>query len=317
MLAPEMRFSYGAAGHGNLKTAMSPELSWQILETAWDQGIRHFDTAPHYGLGLSEKRLGEFLRTKPRAEYIISTKVGRILEPLAQVDGDDMAHLFQVPRTHERRYDASLAGVRRSLEDSLERLGLDRVDILYLHDPETSGQELKRTVGDGMQALGQLRAEGIATHVGVGSMQVAALNAGTDTGVATLHMIAGRYTLLEQPSREKLLENMLARGVKGHVVSVFNSGLLAKPRPDANAQYDYAQAPPELLKKANQIADICEQHGVELPTAALAYPLRHPAVCAVGIGAAHPSHIEQAVARFDQPVPEQLWADLAAAGLIV
>lgn len=315
-ISAAQRFSYGAAGHGNLKREMTDELSWQILETAWDAGIRHFDTAPHYGIGLSEHRLGEFLRTKPRDEYILSTKVGRILEPLPEVAGDDMENLFQVPRTHVRRYDYTLAGVRRSLEESLERLGLDRVDILYLHDPEKSGAALDATVGEGMQALGQLRAEGLVAAVGVGSMSVPALVAGTETGVADLHMIAGRYTLLEQPTESGLLQRMLERGVKGHVVSVYNSGILAQRRPPATAHYDYAQVSPELLQRANRIADICEEHGVDLPTAALAYPLQHEAIVAVGIGASRPQHVIEGVARFEIAVPETLWDALRTAGLV-
>lgn len=310
------RFSYGAAGHGNLKRQMTDEMSWEILETAWQSGIRHFDTAPHYGIGLSEKRLGEFLRTKPREEYLLSTKVGRILEPLPEVQGDDMADMFAVPRTHKRRYDYSAAGVRQSLEESLLRLGLDRIDVLYLHDPEKSGDGLEQTVSEGLAALAGLRDEKLVRAIGVGSMSTAALVAGTETGACDLHMIAGRYTLLEHPGEAQLLEKMLQHGVRGHVVSVFNSGLLAKPRPADDAHYDYAQAPAELLQRTNKIADICEEFGVDLPTAALAYPMQHEAIVAVGIGASKPQHITEGVARFQREVPAELWQALRAAELI-
>lgn len=308
--------AFGAATVGNLYREVSDERAWETLQAAWDAGIRHFDTAPHYGIGLSERRLGAFLRTKPRDEFILSTKVGRLLDPADRIEGDDMAFEFAAPRTHVRRVDNSAAGIRRSLEDSLERLGLDRVDILYLHDPEEAPEGLQLALEQGLPALAALRQEGTANAIGVGSKDVAALTAAAKSGLADTLMVSGRFTLLEQPAAEELLPVMEERGVAGVAVSIFNSGLLAKPRPASDARYEYAAAAGELVERANRIADVCEAHGIDLPTAALAFPLLHPAIEARVVSASSRQQMEQTAQRASTPVPDGVWSDLASAGLL-
>lgn len=308
--------AFGAATVGNLYREVSDERAWETLEAAWDAGIRHFDTAPHYGIGLSERRLGAFLQTKPRDEFIISTKVGRLLEPVQLVEGDDTAFDFAVPRTHVRRVDNSESGIRRSLEDSLERLGLGRVDVLYLHDPEEAPEGLESALDQGLPALARLREEGVVAAIGIGSKDVAALTAAAESDLVDTLMISGRFTLLEQPAAEVLLPTMHEHGVEGVAVSIFNSGLLARPRPASDARYEYSPAGRDLIDRANRIADVCEAHGVDLPTAAIAFPLLHPTIDARVVSASSKRQMEQTAERARTPVPGGVWRDLASAGLI-
>lgn len=307
---------YGAANLGNLYTEMSDEDAWEILEIAWDAGIRYFDTAPHYGIGLSERRLGAFLQTKPRDAFVISTKVGRILEPVSPVEGDDMAYSFQVPRTHLRRVDNSLDGLNRSLDDSLERLGLDHVDIVLLHDPEEAPEGLDRALEAGLPALDALRRDGRAGQIGVGSKSAEALTQATRSGLLDLVMISGRYTLLEQPAAAELLPEMEHHGVHGIAVSIFNSGLLARPRPSRDARYEYSAAASELVERATAIAEVCEAHGVDLPTAAIAFPVQHPMVVSRLVSASRPAQARETLARATTAVPDALWEDLRSRGLL-
>ena len=196
------RHGYGAANVGNLYRAVTDDEAWQILDAAWECGIRYFDTAPHYGLGLSERRLGAFLATKPRHEFTVSTKVGRLLRPDPAGAGRmDDENDFVVPADLTRVWDFTADGVRRSLEESLERLGLDSVDIVYAHDPERF--DLRRGLDDGLPALAKLRAEGLAEAVGVGSMSTEALRLSAASGVLDLLMVAGRFTLADQSARDR------------------------------------------------------------------------------------------------------------------
>jgi D-threo-aldose 1-dehydrogenase len=201
---PPGPLGFGGANVGNLWSAMSDDEAWALLEAAWDGGIRYFDTAPHYGLGLSERRLGAFLATKPREEFVLSTKVGRLLRPSPSTAHllDD-ANNFVVPADLRRVWDFSRDGVRRSVEESLQRLGLDAVDVLYLHDPEEFG--LDAALASGIPAAVELREEGAVTAVGVGSKSTAALAAAVRTGALDLLMVAGRLTLLEQPACEEFV----------------------------------------------------------------------------------------------------------------
>jgi D-threo-aldose 1-dehydrogenase len=308
--------AFGAATVGNLYRPLTDEQARATLEAAWDAGIRHFDTAPHYGLGLSERRLGAFLQTKPREDFVLSTKAGRVLEPLPVVDGDDMGHDFAVPRTHERRYDASEAGVRRSLEESLERLGLDRVDIVYLHDPEAFPEGEQAALETGLPALAALRGEGLVDAVGIGSKSLTALEAAASGGVADVLMVSSRITLLDHSAADRVLPACVEHGVEAIAVSIFNSGLLARPRPASDARYDYGEASGELVERAHRIADLCEAHGVDLPTAAIAYPMQVPGVVARAVSASSAAQVEQTAARAAVDVPDALWRDLEAAGLI-
>lgn len=304
--------SLGCAQLGNLYREVSDEDARSTVDAAWELGIRYFDTAPHYGLGLSERRLGGALAARRRSEFLVSTKVGRVLEPVEIVEGlDDDG--FIVPATHRRRWDFSREGIRRSLSESLERLGLDRVDIVYLHDPDDHWRDVLET---GFPALAELRAEGVVSAVGAGMNQAAMLaDLVRHTDVDVL-MLAGRYTLLEQDSLDDLLPLCTERGVEVVAAGIFNSGLLAQREPLAAARYDYENAPPDVVGRARAIAAVCERHGTTLPAAAIAFPLAHPAVVSVCVGARSPAQIEQNVKLSREQIPAGLWSELKAEGLL-
>lgn len=297
--------SFGAAAIGNLFTPVTDHEADRAVAAAWEAGIRSFDTAPHYGLGLSERRLGAALRGRPRAEFTVSTKVGRLLEPAAGQVGDDLANGFAVPADHRRVWDFSADGVRRSLAASLQRLGLDRVDIVYLHDPDDHAEQ---ALAEAYPALERLRAEGVVGAIGIGMNQTALparFVRETDLDVV---LLAGRYTLLDQQGLDELLPEAARRGVSVLAAGVFNSGLLADPRPQAT--YDYAAAPQALLAKALRLREICERHGVPLRAAAARFPLGHPAVAGVLLGLRSESEVLDAVEQFQREIPAALWHEL-------
>jgi D-threo-aldose 1-dehydrogenase len=304
--------SLGCAQLGNLYSEVSDGDARATVDAAWQQGVRYFDTAPHYGLGLSERRLGAALAARPRDASVLSTKVGRLLEPVDVVDGlDDEG--FIVPATHRPVWDFSRDGIRRSLSESLERLGLDRVDVVYLHDPDDHWKEVLAT---GFPALDELRAKGVVDAIGAGMNQapmLADLVRHTDVDVL---MLAGRYTLLEQEALDDLLPLCEERGVAIVAAGVFNSGLLARPHPPDDARYDYGEAPAALVRRARAIAAVCERHGTTLPAAAIAFPLAHPAVVSVCVGARSAEQMERNAALYREPIPPDLWRELKAEGLL-
>ncbi|WP_026547897.1 aldo/keto reductase [Paenarthrobacter nicotinovorans] len=308
------RLGFGAAGIGNLYRAVDDAAAQATVESAWDGGIRYFDTAPHYGLGLSERRLGLALRGKPRDEFLVSTKVGRLLVPALNTESARDDEGFDVPADLRRVWDPTEAGIRRSLEESLDRLGLDRVDILYLHDPDA--YDLEAGITQALPAMEKLRAEGLVKAIGVGSNSSDALVKCVQRSELDLVMLAGRYTLLEQPAPEQLLPACIERGVGVVNVGVYNSGLLARPTISDDAHYNYAPAPQKILDHARQLAACCAEYGVELPTAALQFSLLHPAVRTVVVGASNPAQIKQNIARINQPVPEELWEELRRRSLV-
>lgn len=303
----------GVAQFGNLYRETTEQEAVGAIDAAWAGGIRYFDTAPHYGLGLSERRLGALLRQKPRDEFVLSTKVGRLLEPNPGGESRRDDDMFEVPATHTRRWDFSADGVRRSIEESLDRLGLDRIDIAYLHDPDDFADQ---AVNEAIPALIELREQGVIGAVGAGMNQSALPAEFIREADIDLIMLAGRFTLLEQGALDELLPLAEQRNVGIVIAGVYNSGLLASPRPDAHAKYDYGQAPAELIERANAIADACERHGVDLPTAALAFVSRHPAVASVVVGARTGAQVRSNIERFETPVPAALWKDLEDEGLI-
>lgn len=308
------RLGFGAASIGNLYRPVSAETAREVLETAWDGGVRSFDTAPHYGLGLSERRLGAFLAERPRDSYRLSTKVGRLLVPNAAFAGGTDTEGFAVPDDLVRRFDPSADGIRRSLDDSLQRLGLDRVDTLLLHDPDA--YDLDRGLREGLPALAALRDEGVVSQVGVGVNSVDAALRAIREGDIDVVMIAGRYTLLEQPAAEALLPQAQARGVRVLAAAVFNSGLLAAADP-SRAHYNYGAVPPELIARTALLREVSARHGVALPAAALQYPLRHPAVDRVVVGTARASSMRANIAHLNAPIPDVFWRELAERGLAV
>ncbi|MFY1575342.1 aldo/keto reductase [Verrucosispora sp. WMMD703] len=304
---------FGAAQGGNLYRATTDEEFVAAVDTAWAAGVRYFDTAPHYGLGLSERRLGSALRHRPRDEYVVSTKVGRLLVPSPQ-----NAHLrdsegFDVAASHRRVWDFSRDGVRRSIEASLARTGLDRIDIAYLHDPDDHWEQ---AVTEAVPALVELRDQGVVDAIGAGMNQSAMLARFVRETDVDVMMCAGRYTLLEQGAAADLLPLAESRGVGVVIAGVYNSGLLSRDHPPANALYNYQQAPPELIERARRIAEVCDAHGVTLPQAALAFVRRHPAVVSTVVGVRNGTQMTETVRRSATVVPDELWRSLAATGLL-
>ncbi|MDQ0729252.1 aldo/keto reductase [Arthrobacter sp. B1I2] len=303
---------FGGAPIGNLYREVPDQEAIDAVTTAWDGGIRYFDTAPHYGLGLSERRLGRALAGQDRNSYVLSTKVGRLLRPNPSPGGKDTEG-FDVPDELTRVRSYSRDGVLRSIEESLQRLGTDRIDVVYIHDPDDYWTE---AVNGAAPTLSALRDEGVIGAWGAGMNQSEMLVrfvAETDIDVV---MLAGRYTLLEQGAARELLPACLEREVGVVNVGVFNSGLLSKERPAADATYNYAPAPKELLDRANLLADICESHGTTLPAAALKYPYQHPAVTSVALGMRTPAQVKQNLDLAAQSVPESLWDELRERSLI-
>jgi D-threo-aldose 1-dehydrogenase len=303
---------FGAAGIGNLYRAVDDAVAWRAVDAAWRAGIRYYDTAPHYGLGLSERRLGAALAGRPRGDFTVSTKVGRVLVPSPKT-----AHLrdkeagFDVPADHARWWDFSADGVRRSLESSLIRLGVDRVDLVLIHDPDDHWQQ---AVGEAYPALHDLRAQGVVGAIGVGMNQWPMLERFVVETDIDAVMVAGRYTLLDQSAAQSLLPRCLERGVSVVAAGVFNSGVLATDQPGRT--YDYRTVPDALYARAVRIAEVCRHHGVTLPQAAVAFVARHPAVASVVIGACSAEQMSTNADLAATPVPDALWDGLVAEGLL-
>lgn len=302
---------FGAAALGNLGRETSDDEAFGAVEAAWRGGIRSFDTAPHYGLGLSERRLGAALAGRPREEFAVSTKVGRLLvpnpSPTGRYDG------FAVPDDLRREWDFSRDGILRSLDGSLARLGLDRVDIVFAHDPDAYRPDAARQA---LETLVDLRDQGVVDAVGVGTNSTEGLAELLADGLIDVVMLAGRYTLLEQGGLDTVLEPAREAGASVIAVGVYNSGLLSADRPAADATYNYLPAPRELVDRANRLADVCEAYGVRLPEAALAFPLRHPAVAGVALGMRTARHVDDNLARLAADIPDAMWLALADAGLL-
>jgi D-threo-aldose 1-dehydrogenase len=300
----------GTAPLGNLFAPVAEEDAAATVGSALEAGLTYVDTAPHYGLGLAERRLGRLLAGVPRDRFVVSTKVGRLVRPLAPGETADPEGFADSPPAR-RVWDLSGDGVRRSLEESLERLGLDRVDILLLHDPDDHEREAYEQA---VPALIELRDQGVVTAIGAGMNQAEMLTRFVRDLDIDVVLVAGRYSLLDQRALAELLPTCAARGTAVVVGGVFNSGLLADPRPGAT--FDYAPAPPELVDRAARLAEVCARHGTPLRAAALAFPFGHPAVTSVLVGARSAAEVQDAVACFEWPVPGELWADLVATGLL-
>ncbi|MGB3375712.1 MAG: aldo/keto reductase [Microbacterium sp.] len=309
------QLGYGAANVGNLFRALTDDEAWGVLEAAWDAGIRYFDTAPHYGLGLSERRLGAFLQTKPRDEFIVSTKAGRLLRPNPdhQAGGLDTDNDFFVPDDVRREWDFTEAGIRASIAESQERLGLDRIDLLYLHDPER--HDLDLAIAEAFPALEKVRSEGMVGAIGIGAMTADALARSVREADLDIIMVAGRYTLLEQPAAADVLPACVEHGTGIVAASVFNSGLLASDTPRRDGRYEYGQLPDELWDRLARIAEVCRDHGVPLPAAAIQFPLQAEAVRSVVVGGSRPAQLRQNAEYAALEIPAELWRNLAEEGL--
>ena len=309
---PLTELGFGAAQLGNLYRETTEREAREAVDAAWEAGIRYFDTAPHYGLGLSERRLGAALAHRPRDEYVLSTKVGRALVPTPE-----RSHLrddggFAVPAAFRREWDFSAEGILRSIEGSLERLGTDRVDIVYLHDPDDHWAE----AAAGVETLVELREQGVVSAIGVGmnqSAMPARFVRETDVDVV---MCAGRLTLVDHAALGDLLPAAVERGVAVVAAAVYNSGLLADPRPAPDARFDYGRVPADLVALVHRIADAAEPFGVTVPELAARFALRHGAVASVVAGMRTAAHVTTNVERVARDVPEELWDELDRLGLV-
>jgi D-threo-aldose 1-dehydrogenase len=313
---------FGTAPMGNLYTSISDAQADAILARAWAAGVRYYDTAPLYGFGLSETRLNRFLRDKPRDDYVLSTKVGRLLRPCAPDQRDGQGKWFEVPFRREE-YDYSYDGVMRSVEFSMERLGVHRIDILFVHDLDLSNHKTQEVVDGhmdvlmqgGYRALVKLRDEGTIRAFGAGVNEWQPCQAMAERGDFDLFLLAGRYTLLEQEAQETFLPMAQERGIGIVIGGAYNSGILATgPRP--GAYYNYDPAPAEILDRVGRIQRICEDHNVRLVDAAFQFPLRHPCTVSVIPGGQGVAEMESNLVAARAEIPDALWADLKEQGLM-
>ena len=313
---------FGAAPIGNLYRAICEDDAQAVLARAWDAGVRYFDTAPLYGLGLSETRLNHFLRGKPRDSYILSTKIGRHLRPCPPEERDGIGKWFDVPARREV-YDYSYDGVLRSLDASLQRTGLDRIDILYAHDLDSANHRsqdalnarLSEFMSGGYRALLELRDQGVIKAFGAGVNAWQPCQRLIERGDFDLFLLAGRYTLLEQAPLDSFLPLALQRGVGIVIGGPYNSGILATgPKP--GAFYNYDPAPDHILARVTALQVVCQAHGVRLVDAAFQFPLRHPAVVSIIPGAQGVAEMDSNAAAERAQIPAALWSDLKAQGLL-
>lgn len=296
----------GTAPLGGLFAPLNADAALATLRAAWACGIRYFDTAPHYGVGLAEERLGAFLQEVPREDIVVSTKVGRLLLP-ADYDVDGAEGFYGTPR-RVRKLDYSRDGVLRSFEDSLGRLGVDRIDVVFVHDPDDC---VDQALTEAVPALLELRDQGLVGAVGAGMNQTPALERFVREADVDCILVAGRLTLLDRSAADSLLPLAHERGVAVVVGGVFNSGILANP--GAGAMFNYAQAPPEVIARARHLEKICDKFGVPLAVAARQYPMRHPGVTSVVVGAGTPDEALAAAAMTDVAIPDELWGELESA----
>ncbi|MAN77254.1 MAG: pyridoxal 4-dehydrogenase [Rhizobiales bacterium] len=312
------RFGFGGAGLGNLSREVSDDEAHRTLQAAWDGDLRYFDTSPLYGFGLSELRVGSFLRRQPRAEYVLSTKVGRYMVPPRGRSYDRgmwTAPLDLMP-VHDYSYDATM----RSLEQSHSRLGLADIDIVYIHDVDRRNlgadfdRHYRAAIEGAYRALDELRSQGFVKAIGIGineSDVAADFMAETDLDLV---MLAGRYTLIEQPALADCLPMAEKKGVGIVNVGVFNSGVLAKGV--SSATYDYGAVPQAVIEKVRSVERVCGSFGITMPAAAAQFSLGHPAIASVVFGMTRPQNVEQTLAYLKEPVPAAFWQALADEGII-
>jgi D-threo-aldose 1-dehydrogenase len=299
---------FGAAPIGNLYTAVDDETAQAAVNAAWDGGVRYFDTAPHYGLGLSERRLGAALAGHSRDQFVVSTKVGRLLVPNPTPTGSDLeANGFVVGDGLARQRDYSADGVRRSIEASLMRLGLDRIDIALIHDPD---EHMRAAIDEAVPALIALRDQGVVAAIGAGMNHAdPLLRFVTETDMDVV-MVAGRWTIIDR-SADQLMDACLHRGISVFAAAPFNSGLLSRTWPADGAFFDYGPAPEDVLRLARALAAECQRWGVTLPHAAMQFPLQHPAVASVVAGIRTPAQAAGDVAWATSELPEAAWEAFA------
>ncbi|MFL5754789.1 MAG: aldo/keto reductase [Chloroflexota bacterium] len=315
------RLSFGGASIGGLYTPVADAEAEAVIEHAWQSGVRYFDVAPLYGYGRAEVRLGAALAGRPRDSFVVSTKVGRLvrdaasLPPDADVDpqalGEQRDAYYMGAGDRRIVFDYSADGVRRSLQESLERLRLDRIDIALIHDPDDHEEA---AFAEAYPALEALRAEGVVQAIGVGMNQSTMLaRFARETDVDVL-LLAGRYSLLDQGALVELLPACVERDIPVLIAGVMNSGVLADPRP--GSRFDYRPAPPDIVARAARIGEVCRRNGVPVKVAAIQFPLAHPAIAALVTGVRSIEHFDEYPAAMRADVPGAVWDDLRAEGLI-
>jgi len=315
------RLGLGAASIGGLFAAVSDEDAVATVDHAWELGIRTFDVAPLYGYGAAERRVGRALAGRPRDAYVLSTKVGRLVRRPddipegADIDRqafDGREDAFYVATDPVRMvFDYSAGGVRRSIEESLERLGLDRIDIALIHDPDDHWEQ---AIGEAWPALARMREEGTIRAVGAGMNQSAMLARFAREGDFDAFLVAGRYTLLDQEALRDLLPLCVERGIGILIGGVMNSGILTDPRP--GGRFNYLPAPAAIVERARRLAAVCDRHGVPLRAAAVQFPLAHPAVVSLIAGVRRIDHLDEYPELMRAPIPAGFWDELRAEGLI-
>jgi D-threo-aldose 1-dehydrogenase len=324
----------GCAGLGGLYSDVSESEARAAIDAAWEAGIRLFDTAPFYGYTKSEHYVGSALRERPRDAFILSTKAGRLMQPRRDANARASREGWVQPLPFEPVYDYTHDGILRSFEDSLQRLGLARIDILLVHDigtfthGERNAHYWRQLSEGGFKALDELRAAGAVRAVGLGVNEAAAIEDAMREFDLDCALVAGRYTLIEQATLDTLLPECERRGVSILIGGAFNSGILAhgvrhlRERRQAGEgttselKFNYAEAPPEIVERVARLEAICEAHRVSLPCAALQFPYAHGAVASVLTGARSASEVRQNVDAFTEAIPRAFWDGLREAGLL-
>jgi D-threo-aldose 1-dehydrogenase len=312
------RLGFGAASLGNLYRHIDDETARATAVAAWENGIRYFDTAPHYGFGLSERRLGDVLRE--RGDYVLSTKVGRLLSPRPHAED---RYGFRSPMPFEPVFDYSYDAVMRSFEDSRQRLGLSRIDIIYMHDigrvthGDRHGELFATAMDGGYRAMRELREQGLVGAIGLGVNEYEVCMEAMAHGDFDCFLLAGRYTLLEQEPLERFFPACQARGVSIVIGGPYNSGILATgTRSGQTLTYNYESAPRAVVEKARRIEECCDEFQVPLPAAALQFTLGHPVVASVIPGLGSPERVRKTIELMQVNIPAGLWRELKRRGLL-
>jgi D-threo-aldose 1-dehydrogenase len=300
------RVGLGTAAIAGLFEAVDEDAALATMERAWERGIRFFDTAPLYGHGLAERRLGQALEGRPRDEYVLATKVGRLLR--ADAPPDATQQIWEGVPPVNPTFDFTFDGALRSVDESLARLGVERIDVLHVHDPD---DHLEEALAGAYRALDRLRSDGAIAAVGAGMNHVGPLVRLARQANFDCFLVAGRYTLLDQTALPELLPVCLDRGIGVIAGGVLNSGILA-----GGETFDYRPAPRPLLERVRRLEAVCSRHGVPLLAAALQFPLGHPALTSVLIGARSVEELDASLDLLDLSIPEELWAELRAEGLL-
>jgi D-threo-aldose 1-dehydrogenase len=315
------RLGFGAASIGGVFDEVGEADGLATIERAWELGVRYFDVAPLYGYGTGERRIGLSLAGRDRDDFVVSTKVGKLVrrvdevDPGADVDRDAFGDRRDADPTQDSGFrvvfDYSRDGILRSIDESLVRLGLDRLDILYLHDPD---DHWEAAIGQAYPTLHRLREEGVVGAIGAGMNQSAMLTRFAREGDFDVFLVAGRYTLLDQDALAELLPTCLERNVAVVVGGVMNSGILAAPA--QAGRFNYKPPPAEIVERARRLAAVCEHHDVPLKAAAIQFPLAHPAVTSVVAGVGRVDHLEEYPVFMREAIPAALWAELRNEGLL-